>query len=207
MHFIGIDLAWKIPPETQTAVGVLDEKLKVVDGAFLKTDEEIAAFVKKYPARIVGIDAPLTVKNKNGARECDRLLLKKYGIPAYPANRKWFKRAFGGVRGEKLVPKLGASGAVMEVYPYATLKILLGEIPAYKKGRKKERVKGFSKLGLNLNSKMKLKELTQLADLLDAAVAAYTVYLYWKYGDAGCEILGDTENGFILIPKSIRRKH
>lgn len=43
--------------------------------------------------------------------------------------------------------------------------------------------------------------LKRLEDGLDALSCAYIVYWYWWHGPAGAEILGDTVNGHIVIPR------
>ena len=45
------------------------------------------------------------------------------------------------------------------------------------------------------------RALKGLEDGLDALTCAYIVYWYWWYGAAGAEVLGDTVNGHIVIPK------
>ncbi|MFH1774858.1 MAG: DUF429 domain-containing protein [Methanobacteriota archaeon] len=227
MNFIGVDLAWKVEPNLKTALVVVDENCLPVATDYVYTDEEILEFIKRHCSNgcIIGIDAPLIVRNRHGRRECERLL-QKYGVPSYPANREWLNRAFGGVRGEILAGKLKKLGielkarlrlktftkAVMEVYPYSALKFLLREIPKYKKGGKKERLKGISELRKTLQKVQSSliagelaneKNLKRAADLLDAAIAAYTVLLYWKHGEERCEVIGSESEGFILIPKSL----
>ncbi|MBI5253669.1 MAG: DUF429 domain-containing protein [Euryarchaeota archaeon] len=239
MKFIGIDLAWKVEPKSKTALVAIDKSCSLIATDYVYTDKEILEFIKRHCSSgcLVGVDAPLVVRNKHGRRECERLL-QKHGIPSYPANREWLTRAFGGVRGEILVRKLKKLGielkarpqpktfakAVMEIYPYSALKFLLKKIPKYKKGKKKERVKGISDLREALQkvqpsliageiaSEKDLREqeresnapaslLKKAADLLDAAVAAYTVFLYWKHGGERCEVIGSEEEGFIVTLK------
>jgi predicted RNase H-like nuclease len=230
MNFIGIDLGWK--SNGDTALAALNARGEVVASAYGREEGEIISFVESYSREgcMVGVDAPLVVTNYMGRRSCEKQL-QELGVPSYPANRWWLLKAFGGVRGELLVSKLADIGfklrdqltpraktrAVMEVYPYATLKMLLDTLPVYKKGRKAEWFLGLDKLQGSLarlhpplilddfmpkpNAKSGLKELKKIADFFDAAVAAYTVYLYWLYGEARCAVLGNTEEGFILLPR------
>jgi predicted RNase H-like nuclease len=230
MNFIGIDLGWK--PKGGTALAVLNPKGRVTASTYKREEREIISYVESYSRRgcLVGIDAPLVVRNYRGRRRCEKQL-QGMGIPSYPANRRWLLKAFRGVRGESLVAGLRKIGfelmdeltpgaetlGIMEVYPYATLRMLLNALPAYKKGSKAERSLGLNKLRrelarlhpplmlprefLNQDAESRLEELKKLADLLDAAVAAYTVYLYWLYGEERCVVLGDKEEGFILLPR------
>lgn len=226
MNFIGIDLAWK--KDGETAIVVLNSKGKVIAHGWEDKDSEIASFAERYSEKgcLVGIDAPLVVNNAVGRRKCEDELQSR-GMPAYPANRSWFIRAFGTIRGEALVAELEKRGiqligslpmggcirGVMEVYPYATLKMILPSIPAYKKGRKSERCRGLvrltSMLGnlsppvhvpLEVLENETMQSLKRASDFVDAAVAAYTVYLCFKNPNR-CLILGDKKEGFVLLPR------
>ncbi|GFP38275.1 hypothetical protein HKBW3S44_01955 [Candidatus Hakubella thermalkaliphila] len=42
--------------------------------------------------------------------------------------------------------------------------------------------------------------LNQLGDLLDATLAAYTVWRYWHLGEVKSCIVGTGEDGFVLLP-------
>ncbi|UCF08700.1 MAG: DUF429 domain-containing protein [Thermoplasmata archaeon] len=110
--------------------------------------------------------------------------------------------------------------ALFEVYPYATWKVLFGpkKVPKNKntgRVRKEEGLGMLKRQLLSQNPPLKLKgkkehllkadikglknrELDQLGDLLDAAVAAYTVLLFYRHGEDRCVVLGDKEEGFIL---------
>lgn len=231
MNFIGVDLGWK--PRGGTALIVLDPGGRVRAHAYKHREDEIVSYVEKHSPGgcLIGIDAPLVVRNLRGRRECEKQL-QGLGIPSYPANRTWLCKAFGGVRGELLVSKLREIGfelrdeltpkakiqGVMEVYPHGTLRMLLRDLPAYKKGGAARRLRGMEELRRELaclrpplllpgellpgkDAEPVLRELKKAADFLDAAVAAYTVYLCWLYGRERCIVLGDKEEGFILLPR------
>lgn len=231
MNFIGIDLGWK--REGSTALVALNGKGRIIASAYEREDEAILSFVEFYSHNgcLVGVDAPLVVKNSVGRRGCEKQL-QRLGVPSYPANRGWLTKVFSGVRGELLVSKLAEIGielrdqlapraitkAVMEVYPYATLKILLDTLPSYKKGKKAEKLRGIGKLrellaglhpplvlpeSLIKPNEIGLEELKKVEDFLDAAVAAYTVYLYWLHGTKRCMVMGDKTDGFILLPRKL----
>lgn len=241
MNFIGIDLSWKVYPEKpyRTAAVVLNERCVVKADALLTTNEDVIQFIKRYrdDGCIIGIDAPLIVPPKVRQRKCERMLLS-CKIAVFPGNRRWFYRAFGGVRGEILVEELIKLGipledflkpkektyAVLEVYPYSAWKVLFEEeaVPKYKNRRREDKIKGLIKLrkkllGSNLKpvlkfnkkiehrfdvdfSELNSKALDKQSDLLDALMAAYTIYIYWSFGEKRCVVLGDLEEGFILTP-------
>lgn len=235
MRFIGIDLAWKLEPRRgSTAIAVLDERGRLIEHALAASDEEIVEFAKKHCSQgcVLGIDAPLVVKNRIGMRECDRALLKMRGIPTYPASRLRLRNVFGGVRGEALVSRLNKIGiflrdaleskskvkAAVEVYPYAALAALFGRGINYKRGKKSERIAGIRKLVklvqklqpriyfgrkiFSVKAETKISELKSLADLLDALLAAYVVFLFWAHGKKRCEVFGSAEEGFMVVPRA-----
>jgi predicted RNase H-like nuclease len=228
MNFIGIDLGWM--KNGDTALILLDSRGRVRDHGYVRGDKEIASFVENHSQGgcLVGVDAPLVVKNALGQRRCEKGL-HSIGIPVYPANRRWLMKSFQGVRGESLVVELQKKGfslidgppssekiqGIIEVYPYATLKMLLRRVPPYKKGGKTERSAGTIKLLSmleNLEPPISLprelldlrdatmKSLKKTSDYVDAAVAAYTVYMY-HCTPSKCLILGDKKEGFVLLPK------
>ncbi len=234
MRFIGVDLAWKLEPErASTAIAVLNERGSIIDHALVLSDEEVLKLVKRHCDNgcLVGIDAPLIVKNARGVRECDRALLKQRGIPSYPASRDRLTNVFGGIRGEKIVSRLSETEirlrdrieprrktkAALEVYPHASMFALFGRRINYKRGAKRERIAGMkefirqiqklkpkiylSEKTFSINPKSTISELKLTADLLDALLAAYTALLLWKYGNKRCEIFGDAERGFVVVPR------
>jgi predicted RNase H-like nuclease len=225
MNFIGVDLAWKKGGET--AIAVLNSRGSFTSHGYEWRDADIASFVDGYTENgcLVGVDAPLVVPNDTGRRRCEDEL-QSMGIPSYPANRSWLQKAFGAVRGETLLAELQKRGirlvdslpvapgfkGVMEVYPHSTLKTLLPEIPAYKKGPKAKRLREVMRLlslleGLDPPLQLPVEllrgetgSLKSVADLIDAGVAAYTVYICYK--DPGrCLILGNKREGFVLLPR------
>lgn len=210
--FIGVDLSWKALPK-RTAVVALDSNKRVIIAELITHDEELIAILKNFERCVVAIDSPLIVKNKKGRRKCDALLQEKYGIPCYPANLSWFNKAFGGVRGEKIVKKLEKIGfklsfyfpkenkrIIIEVYPYASWKMLLKDVPKYKKGRKHEQKAAMKKLHEALKAHgILLPKEEENHDILDATIAAYTAYYFYNFPEK-CDVLGDLEEGFIVVP-------
>jgi predicted RNase H-like nuclease len=45
------------------------------------------------------------------------------------------------------------------------------------------------------------RQLKRLEDGMDALSCAYIMYWYWWHGGVGAEVLGDTTNGYIVIPR------
>ena len=132
-------------------------------------------------------------------------------------------------RGYELVERLPASTgkAVVEVYPAGSWKRLFGDLPRSKGVPATQmrsalfRMRSLLKAGMppryppvDLDILDKSERdlgalpglaLENYADALDAVMAAYTVML-WAREPALCEIVGDLEKGFIVLPKSPRAR-
>lgn len=147
MRYLGIDLAWSAANGSGVAAlaagpgGVLE----VVAAGTVRTDAELLTFVLRHRGRasVTMVDAPLTVPNETGMRECDRETHRRYGAReagAYPANRRTLGRYNGGVlRGESLAAQLahhrarqaplaraGRGHTVYECYPHPAQVELFG---------------------------------------------------------------------------------
>ncbi len=156
--FLGIDLSWSMEPEPKSSGAcLLNEEGEILEMKHVGKDKEIVELAEEHGAEYIGIDAPLKIPNEEGSRPVERELAKR-GRPAYPANRKFFKKHYGGVRGERLVKKSQENNypfiertkdneeGVIEVYPNPTIKALLGEIPDYKNVKKEEVKKGIREI-------------------------------------------------------------
>ena len=107
MKFIGIDLAWTY--KNETGVCVIDEsgRVEFLDSQ-VYSDEAILSIIKEYSGDgvCIAIDAPLILNNEEGAREADRLLVKNkihgHTVFLFMANRRFFMKSYGSVRGETL---------------------------------------------------------------------------------------------------------
>lgn len=100
--FLGIDLSWSMDPDPRSSGACVIEDDQVIDLTHVGGDQEILDLSEEYNVDYVGIDAPLKVPNEEGSRPVEKELAKR-GRPAYPANRGFFNRHYGGVRGERLV--------------------------------------------------------------------------------------------------------
>lgn len=135
MRYIGVDLAWG--NKAETGLAVIDDEGRLLENELLIELDAIVDFIVQHSSEhcLVGIDAPLVVKNETGHRPCEKALAKR-GTPAYPANRQLFQKVHGCVRGELLVASLSEAGFtltdrhpidlaggcyVYEVYPRAVL--------------------------------------------------------------------------------------
>jgi predicted RNase H-like nuclease/ppGpp synthetase/RelA/SpoT-type nucleotidyltranferase len=156
MHFVGVDLAWG--PNKPTGVAVLDDEGWLVEVAAGQDDEEVVAAMEPYVAGpcVVGIDAPLVVRNATGNRPCEAALNRdfaRFDAGTHPSNTG--KPEFSDVpRGARLAERLGldidpdsaADRRAIEVYPHpATVALFrLGRTLKYKQktGRSLAQLRG-----------------------------------------------------------------
>ena len=231
MDFIGVDLAWGVssPAEKGTAVCVIGPDGKVRCMELVTDDDQILTFCKGRENAWVGIDAPLIVKNQEGLRACERALFDR-GIRVLPSSRGYLTRKFGGCRGVELAGKLGTMGysfpcsggedrLILEVYPYGALQVITGKkVPRYKKGPAGKRREGALELlgllrkwmpveiPLSLDEEVndaRPSELKSTMDKIDSLISVLCGYRHWIYSGKRTEILGDTKDGFILLPRGV----
>ncbi len=212
MKAIGIDLSWKYK-DGRTCLAVYSPGR--FEHFYLSSDDKIVEMVLSF-GNPVGIDAPLIVKNTRGRRLVEKLL-HEIGMIAYPANRTLFLEKYGCIRGEILVKKLECEGyelstkpknnGIYEVYPCASIKSLLGlnRLPRYKLGAVSSRREEVRKLarslediaGVGLEDHLP-PEIDRACDFVDACFASYTV---WLHMNGMCNVLGNLEEGYVLVPQ------
>lgn len=130
---VGVDLAWGGRAPTGLA---LVEDGCVVDSALRTTDDELRAWLGARTAGpcVVGIDAPIVIRNATGQRPCEAALnrcFRRYEAGAHPANT-----GLVGPRAERLAAGLGldldpdpastAPRRALEVYPHPATVVLFG---------------------------------------------------------------------------------
>lgn len=162
--FLGVDIAWSMNPKPRSSGVCIMEDERIKELTHAGSNQEILELAEEFDADYIGIDAPLRVPNEEGSRPVERELASR-GRPAYPANRNFFNKHYGGIRGEELVELFKRKGypfiertrnnekGIIEVYPNPTIKALLGKIPNYKNIKKKEVRKGVSKIWSKLRNK------------------------------------------------------
>ncbi len=213
--FIGIDLTSS--DKKPSALIGLNADLSLAFKRLLGSDDEIVKAVEGHHPRLIAIDAPLTLprglcclegscpcqpEGLEKGRGCERELAKQ-GIPCYFTSKS-FANTNPGIPFKKMVYRamglrlrLGAKGyQVIEVYPYATRRRLFGDSIKNKKTTPE---------GIKFLRERLVSILPSLCpyidvfghDLCDAAIAAYTAYLYHR---REAEAIGDAEEGAIYIP-------
>lgn len=114
---------------------------------------------------------------------------------------------------------------MMEVYPHPAMVVLFGlrRIIRYKKGHLAGRLEGLHELRTHLRSlrlatpalrnspalhdllsrdteELRGGDLKRYEDTLDALFCAYLALHCWNWGEAGNEMIGDLESGYIVVP-------
>ncbi|MDX1983793.1 MAG: DUF429 domain-containing protein [Bryobacteraceae bacterium] len=233
-RFVGVDLGW-YGKTSGVALLEWDGRRLQLSSVLSLPAAGLAQSVSSLaqgPAAVIGVDAPLVIRNTAGMREADRLAHKKYGryhAGCYPANLNLpfaaattgFSRALcraGFAHATALEPQ--ASGLFQaEVFPHAGIVQLLGlpQIVKYKKGRLAQRraglerlrnlmAEGFAELEPSLAAELPLVEgngprRKDVEDRLDAVICAYLAAHWWYWGLERNEVLGDANNGYIVVPK------
>ena len=161
MRFIGLDLAWG--ERNPSGLAAIDRGGNVVAEGIATTEAEIAAFVSAHDAEgaVLGLDAPLVVRNRTGRRACEAELQRRYGRAGagpYPSNLTLLG---GAARAMTLVERLPrpyltvpveplrrAGWWAVEVFPHPAL-VELGPLDRalrYKRGTAEERAAGLRRL-------------------------------------------------------------
>ncbi len=229
VRFVGIDLAWKCvdPSPLSTAVCVIGEDLSVnID--LVTNDDEIISLIEDEGDCLVGIDASLKVPNQTGMRSTEKLV-RRMGFKVLPTSKGYLTNMFGGSRGESLVEALCPKGfclarlneipgrLVYEVFPYAAVRCMMGRSPRYKHGKlaeKKQECLNVLRAIQELQPEIQLPrglqdEIRQAnssgvksaADKIDSLLCAISVYRHAIYRGQVSKMIGDEENGFILLSR------
>jgi len=139
MRFLGIDLAWHVPPDraaNQTGVVALEPSGTIVAGGWTVGIAATLAWIEREaaPDALVFVDAPLLVTNARGQRRCETQVGQRYGrwkVSANSTNRASPRLAGVGLLGE--LQRRGwryddgldgpphAGRHVSECYPYTTI--------------------------------------------------------------------------------------
>jgi predicted nuclease with RNAse H fold len=205
--FFGIDLT--SAENKASACLVLDGKPQALYFGLLAQDSDIINTINLYSPKIIAIDAPLSLplglccleescscqpKSKRKNRQCDQEL-REMGISCYPTTKKTFIKPLI-YRGIELKNKLCQTGfKVIEVYPYASKVRLFGKpVP------RKNTPQGIAFLKKHLKNLLPALN-PHLGifnhDLCDAAIAAYTAFLYCQNM---VDAVGNEKEGLIFIP-------
>ncbi len=162
MYFVGIDLAWSTRnPSGLTILKLEKNKLSILYADSILSDNEIISIIQNHIPNnkpcLIGIDAPIVVKNELGQRIAEKLLnkdFKKYNACAHPSNRTRLSSWTGNIRGEEIAKKLNSTNfkhkflkkskedirSYYEVFPHSACIVLfkLNSILKYKAKKNRE---------------------------------------------------------------------
>jgi predicted RNase H-like nuclease len=210
MHFVGIDLGWKMDPprERGTGVCIVDEH-GCTELALVTTDEEILAAIPEGDCW-VAVDAPLRVKNLTGTSGTE-MTIKGMGIPVMPTSRRFMVR-FGGCRGEVLAKELRARGFgftrggrwMVEAYPHGVAHVLLaGKVPRYKRGIREGMAKARKEVleaVAAFEPSLQLPDLSHSShDLVDAVLSVVCIYSHWLNSGQRTRVIG--KGIYMVLPR------
>ena len=156
------------------------------DIGLVKTDDEILSLISRIRPRVIAIDSPLSYARSGSFRMCD-LEARRRGFMVLPLSMPSMAKLTA--RGVRLKQRLCEKGyEVIEVFPTGAFRAL-GLTPPKRDLAKA--IEGLRSLGLRISDIGSVHE-------VDAVMAAYVAYLYVK-GEV--ELLGDSSEGVIVMPK------
>ena len=205
MEFLGIDLTSS--PERPSAFAILDEVPCLTSHGSFAADEELLELAAQRKPALIAIDAPLGLPWGLHCLEdncvCEPLLdyagraaeqmLARRGIGCFFTTKRSIIKAmvYRGIRLSKLLAREGHT--VIEVYPYATRRILFGDVQP-----RKQTAAGLAFLQQRLTPRVQgVDGLEMNHDLGDALLASFTAHLHHR---GQTETLGIPEEGCIVIP-------
>lgn len=179
---------------------------------------------------LVAVDAPLLCPNPEGSRPVDRACTSRFGkhdAGCYPANQRLCRRplriAAGLLERGYVITTDSSRGTriASEVYPHpATIQLFgIEKTIKYKKGLVASKRAEFLRYQSHLRDCLgrELPELLEsdahrallatpwskpIEDQTDSILCALIAYLHLRHGDERTEVIGDDEEGHILLPRS-----
>lgn len=209
-HFCGIDPSWT--GKNPTALAIIDKNFKLIESFYGDQLEDMIKILKTYENVLIGVDAPLIVKNESGHRKNEKEFLRyfsKFRLSLYPVNKKRYPFFFPELIYQRL-NQWGFSfeaGNIFEVYPHATIMVLFSgmRVFQYKRIGKLKKIERLSWLEERIKSFVKMSEyhiprgnVKAYEDFLDSVICAITVRLALE---KPYMIFGDEKDGILLTLK------
>ena len=236
--FIGVDLGWYGKPSGLASIRLEGPELHLQKVARLEAADEIVGWIETEVgsgSAVVGIDAPLVIRNETGIRPAERDLnrdFRRFHAGCHAANLgRPFARyvtAFGRLlellgyaHGASLKPRQ-AGRFQIEVHPHAATVSLfhLDRIVKYKRGRRDDRARELRRLrglmlsrlpaadpalSLQLPSVPRTGNTKPVEDQIDAVMCAYIAAHYWRWGARRNTVYGSEAEGYIVVPTESRK--
>jgi predicted RNase H-like nuclease len=233
--FLGVDLGWYGKPSGLASIAISREGLNLRTVTRLEDTDDILRWIRSEAGAstaVVGVDAPLVIRNPTGIRDAERELnrdFRRFHAGCHAAN---LGRPFASnvVSFSRRLTALGFShGAAMtarqegrfqiEVHPHAATVNLfnLPRIVKYKRGRRAERAKELRRLRTLMLSRLRLMDpaltlrlpsvpntgnLKPVEDQIDAVLCAYIAAHWWFWGKARNRVYGNSRTGYIVVPRA-----
>lgn len=209
--YLGIDLT--ASAKKPSAYCMLDTDLTIVEWDAAGSDAGLNRVIQRLNPAVTGIDAPLTLPaglcclepecactpvSPSKGRQVERML-SRMGIASYYCSKQSAIKLLI-YRGMALSQAWTASGyQVIEIYPYASKVRLFGKNALPRKSSRAGRHALLDGMGAVLGRTLDLPRVKGVAphDMLDALVAAYSV---WLYAHNRAAAVGDPDEGVIWIP-------
>jgi len=232
--FLGVDLGWYGKPSGLASIGISQGRLSLQNVTRMETSAEILAWILNQAgsgSAVIGIDAPLVIRNQGGIRDAERELnqeFRRFHAGCHAAN---LGRPFAGnvLSFSRRLAALGfAHGAAMaaraqgrfqiEVHPHAAMVNLfdLTRIVKYKRGRRAARARELRRLRALMLSRLRMMDpalplrlpgvpnagnLKPVEDQIDAVLCAYIAAHWWFWAGARNRVYGGNATGYIVVPE------
>lgn len=226
MNCIGVDFGW-MSGASGLAWMVSDSGgIRFVETARIADVGEVIAWIETRAGNdcVVAVDAPLQLGNASGMRAAEKAAHRLYGrydAGCYPAHQgSVFAARTTGF--SKALSELGfvlshepfqKGRRQFECFPHIVSVEMFGldRILKYKKGPRAARGAALAQLRDLIARRLgiedlKLPEIPQRGDLkdmedrLDAILCAYSAYWWWRWGYERNRVLGDPEEGCMIVP-------
>lgn len=232
--FLGVDLGWYGKPSGLASIAIGREGLTLRNVTRLEETDDILRWIKSEAgggSAVVGVDAPLVIRNRTGIRDAERELNREFrrfhaGCHAANLGRPFAERvvtfsrrleALGFGHGAEITARQQGRFQI-EVHPHAAMVNLfdLPRIVKYKRGRRAERAKELRRLRRLMLSRLPLLDpalplllppvpnagnLKPVEDQIDAVLCAYIAAHWWLWAKQKNHIYGCRKTGYIVVPE------
>jgi predicted RNase H-like nuclease len=232
--FLGVDLGWYGKPSGLASIAVNPEGLSLRNVTRLEDTDDILRWIKSEAgggSAVVGVDAPLVIRNCTGIRDAERELnseFRRYHAGCHAANlgRPFARNVLsfsrrltelGFCHGADIRARQGGRFQI-EVHPHAATVNLfdLPRIVKYKRGRRAERAKELNRLRELMLSRLPLLDpalslrlpslpttgnLKPVEDEIDAVLCAYIAAHWWFWATQRNRVYGCSGKGYIVVPE------
>jgi predicted RNase H-like nuclease len=219
---VGVDLGWTSGASGLALLEVRGRALHYVESARLLALDDVLQWIASRGADVVAVDAPLRLGNASGMRACEKEAHRLYGkfdAGCYPSSQSspfaarttGFSAALASLGFPLVHPH---EHCQFECFPHVLTVELFGleKIFKYKKGPRAARFEELSRLRRTMKERLPVKNLEQLPEIprkgdlkpvedeLDSVLCAYAAYHWGRWGLKRNRILGDEEEGCMVVP-------